>query len=202
MLGGLVAAFLVARELPFLSSSGPLSSATPGRADRGGARSVRRGPRRPLRPRRAHQAGGTGPGLGLPGRLRHPVSSSPTPAATCSRSTMPRASSSPGARRRDINAVNMVDGLDGLAAGVVGVGALAFFTFCYSLTRLNGTPAGDHGGVPQHRPGRGLHRVPRAQLPPGPAVHGRQRLDADRAGPLGERGDPVRPVLPRAAQPG
>ena len=38
-----------------------------------------------------------------------------------------------------INAVNMVDGLDGLAAGVVGVGALAFFVFCYSLTRLNGT---------------------------------------------------------------
>ncbi|WP_028650980.1 MraY family glycosyltransferase [Nocardioides halotolerans] len=38
-----------------------------------------------------------------------------------------------------INAVNMVDGLDGLAAGVVGVGALAFFTFAYSLTRLNGT---------------------------------------------------------------
>jgi UDP-GlcNAc:undecaprenyl-phosphate GlcNAc-1-phosphate transferase len=36
-----------------------------------------------------------------------------------------------------INAVNMVDGLDGLAAGVVGVGALAFFVFCYSLTRIN-----------------------------------------------------------------
>ncbi len=38
-----------------------------------------------------------------------------------------------------INAVNMVDGLDGLAAGVVGVGAVAFFVFCYTLTRLNGT---------------------------------------------------------------
>ena len=38
-----------------------------------------------------------------------------------------------------INAVNMVDGLDGLAAGVVGVGAIAFFVFCYSLTRLNYT---------------------------------------------------------------
>ena len=101
-----------------------------------------------------------------------------------------------------INAVNMVDGLDGLAAGVVGVGALAFFTFCYSLTRLNGTVAGHHGGVPQHRPGRGLHRVPRAQLPSGPAVHGRQRLDADRAGALGERGDPVGPVLARTSSTG
>ena len=37
-----------------------------------------------------------------------------------------------------MNAVNFVDGLDGLAAGVVGVGALAFFVFAYSLTRLNG----------------------------------------------------------------
>jgi UDP-GlcNAc:undecaprenyl-phosphate/decaprenyl-phosphate GlcNAc-1-phosphate transferase len=37
-----------------------------------------------------------------------------------------------------INAVNMVDGLDGLAAGVVGVGSIAFFVFCYALTRLNG----------------------------------------------------------------
>ncbi|NLT30588.1 MAG: undecaprenyl/decaprenyl-phosphate alpha-N-acetylglucosaminyl 1-phosphate transferase, partial [Propionibacterium sp.] len=32
------------------------------------------------------------------------------------------------------NAVNFIDGLDGLAAGVVGIGALAFFTYCYVLT--------------------------------------------------------------------
>ena len=36
-----------------------------------------------------------------------------------------------------INAVNFVDGLDGLAAGVVGVGALAFFLFCYQIANLN-----------------------------------------------------------------
>jgi UDP-GlcNAc:undecaprenyl-phosphate GlcNAc-1-phosphate transferase len=36
-----------------------------------------------------------------------------------------------------MNAVNMVDGLDGLAAGVVGIGALSFFLFCYQLTRTN-----------------------------------------------------------------
>ncbi|WP_122818190.1 glycosyltransferase family 4 protein [Nocardioides pantholopis] len=36
-----------------------------------------------------------------------------------------------------VNAVNFVDGLDGLAAGVVGIGALAFFLFCYELTRIN-----------------------------------------------------------------
>ncbi len=36
-----------------------------------------------------------------------------------------------------VNAVNFVDGLDGLAAGVVAVGALAFFTFSYLLVFIN-----------------------------------------------------------------
>jgi UDP-GlcNAc:undecaprenyl-phosphate GlcNAc-1-phosphate transferase len=36
-----------------------------------------------------------------------------------------------------INAVNFVDGLDGLAAGVVCIGAMAFFAFCYQLARFN-----------------------------------------------------------------
>lgn len=33
-----------------------------------------------------------------------------------------------------INAVNFIDGLDGLAAGVVGIGAAAFFIYSYSLS--------------------------------------------------------------------
>jgi UDP-GlcNAc:undecaprenyl-phosphate GlcNAc-1-phosphate transferase len=36
-----------------------------------------------------------------------------------------------------VNAVNFIDGLDGLAAGVVGVGATAFFLFCYQIANLN-----------------------------------------------------------------
>ncbi|WP_395692597.1 MraY family glycosyltransferase [Nocardioides sp.] len=36
-----------------------------------------------------------------------------------------------------VNAVNFVDGLDGLAAGVVGIGAIAFFVFCYQLANIN-----------------------------------------------------------------
>ncbi|CAN5315437.1 MraY family glycosyltransferase [soil metagenome] len=36
-----------------------------------------------------------------------------------------------------VNAVNFVDGLDGLAAGVVGISAMAFFVYCYELTRIN-----------------------------------------------------------------
>jgi UDP-GlcNAc:undecaprenyl-phosphate GlcNAc-1-phosphate transferase len=37
-----------------------------------------------------------------------------------------------------VNAVNFVDGLDGLASGVVGIGAAAFFVFSYQLANLNG----------------------------------------------------------------
>ena len=36
------------------------------------------------------------------------------------------------------NAVNFVDGLDGLATGVVGIGALAFFAYSYTLTVTEG----------------------------------------------------------------
>jgi len=43
------------------------------------------------------------------------------------------------------NAVNFIDGLDGLAAGVVAIGAAAFFAFAYLVSVLNnlerGTPA-------------------------------------------------------------
>jgi UDP-GlcNAc:undecaprenyl-phosphate GlcNAc-1-phosphate transferase len=43
------------------------------------------------------------------------------------------------------NAVNFIDGLDGLAAGVVAIGAAAFFVFAYVISVLNnlerGTPA-------------------------------------------------------------
>ena len=36
-----------------------------------------------------------------------------------------------------VNAVNFVDGLDGLAAGIVGIGATAFFLYCYQLASIN-----------------------------------------------------------------
>ncbi|GAB2991667.1 glycosyltransferase family 4 protein [Nocardioides montaniterrae] len=36
-----------------------------------------------------------------------------------------------------VNAVNFIDGLDGLAAGVIGISAVAFFVFCYLLTVIN-----------------------------------------------------------------
>ncbi|HEX3931779.1 MAG TPA: MraY family glycosyltransferase [Nocardioides sp.] len=46
-----------------------------------------------------------------------------------------------------INAVNFVDGLDGLATGVVGIGAIAFFVFCYQLLRLNNASLASTGAL-------------------------------------------------------
>ena len=73
------------------------------------------------------------------------------------------------------NAVNLIDGLDGLAAGVVAIGGGA-------LARLRPPP---HGARPpperQHRAARGrdrlrdLPRLPALQLQPGPHLHGRRR---------------------------
>jgi UDP-GlcNAc:undecaprenyl-phosphate GlcNAc-1-phosphate transferase len=46
-----------------------------------------------------------------------------------------------------MNAVNFVDGLDGLATGVVGIGAIAFFVFCYQLTSLNNVQLASTGAL-------------------------------------------------------
>ncbi len=45
------------------------------------------------------------------------------------------------------NAVNFVDGLDGLAAGVVGIGAIAFFVFCYQVAAINSLTRGITGAL-------------------------------------------------------
>ena len=93
-----------------------------------------------------------------------------------------------------VNAVNMVDGLDGLATGVVGIGSLAFFAFCYQLTSLNNASLASTGALLSAM----LAGVCAGFLPqhqPGPRLHGRQRLDADRPGAVGQRDHPDRPVL-------
>jgi UDP-GlcNAc:undecaprenyl-phosphate/decaprenyl-phosphate GlcNAc-1-phosphate transferase len=46
-----------------------------------------------------------------------------------------------------VNAVNFIDGLDGLAAGVVGVSAAAQFAFCYQLTNLSGATLASTGAL-------------------------------------------------------
>ena len=91
--------------------------------------------------------------------------------------------------------MNFVDGLDGLAAGVVGIGALAFFTFSVLLVFVNEPGASHHGGHAHRGARRSLFRLPAAQLLPGTDVHGRLRGAADRlhAGLLDDQ--PHRPVL-------
>lgn len=46
-----------------------------------------------------------------------------------------------------VNAVNFVDGLDGLAAGVVGIGAVAFFVFSYQLSSYYGISLATTGAL-------------------------------------------------------
>jgi UDP-GlcNAc:undecaprenyl-phosphate GlcNAc-1-phosphate transferase len=46
-----------------------------------------------------------------------------------------------------VNAVNFVDGLDGLAAGIVGIGALAFFVYCYQLANINNVTLATTGAL-------------------------------------------------------
>ena len=58
-----------------------------------------------------------------------------------------------------VNAVNFVDGLDGLAAGVVGIGALAFFAFCYQLTSLNNASLASTGALLSAMLGRRVRRA-------------------------------------------
>ena len=57
-----------------------------------------------------------------------------------------------------VNAVNFVDGLDGLAAGVVGISAIAFFVYCYLLSTLNEVTRATTGALLSRRwpgPARG-----------------------------------------------
>ena len=82
-----------------------------------------------------------------------------------------------------INAVNFVDGLDGLAAGVVGIGAAAFFLFSYQLANLNGSDARQPGALcsPRWRArASGSCRTTSTR----PGCSWATRVDADRAGAL------------------
>ena len=91
-----------------------------------------------------------------------------------------------------MNAVNFVDGLDGLAGGVVLIGAVAFFLFSYRLADSNGETLAITAAMLCAAMGGRLRRLPAAQLLPGPDLHGRLGLDAarPRAGRLGAHASP------------
>ena len=71
-----------------------------------------------------------------------------------------------------INAVNLVDGLDGLAAGICAIAASSFFVYTYTLAARDGLGATSVGSVGRDH-GRGGHaRVPAIQLPSCEDLHG------------------------------
>ena len=147
MLGGLVAAYLVARNLPFLSTAEEVAfndadAVLQGRRDLPG-----RASRRPLRARRAGQV--RRPGLAgvivvvlgvqffyLP-LLRQRSSSLDQAQGPLIFTVLLIVGTA--------NAVNFVDGLDGLAAGMVAIGAVAFFAYAYVLAVENEPDAGHRG---------------------------------------------------------
>ncbi|QZY30188.1 glycosyltransferase family 4 protein [Nocardioides coralli] len=140
MLGGLVAAYAVGRELPFLSSNGPFVFEDAGVVLLAGALVCAVGVLDDLFELDAlSKLGGQVLAVGflvysgiqfqwilLPDRWQ--FSLDPAQGALLTAVLVVAT----------VNAVNFVDGLDGLAAGVVGIGALALFLFSYQLTTLNG----------------------------------------------------------------
>ena len=139
MLGGLVAAYVVAQQLPFLSTSGPFVFRDAGIVLIAGALICAVGVLDDLFELDAlTKLGGQVLAAGFLIVFGIQYVFFPMPDGT-----QFALDASQGALLTGfivvatVNAVNFVDGLDGLAAGVVGIGAVAFFVFCYQLTRFN-----------------------------------------------------------------
>ncbi len=149
MLGGLCAAYLVARELPFLSGSGPFVFRDAGIVIIAGAMICAVGVLDDLFEIDAlSKLGGQVLASGFlifsgiqytffPTQDGAQFSLDPAQGALLTVLIVVST----------VNAVNFVDGLDGLAAGVVGIGALAFFLFCYQLANLNGVSLATTGAL-------------------------------------------------------
>jgi UDP-GlcNAc:undecaprenyl-phosphate GlcNAc-1-phosphate transferase len=139
MLGGLVAAYLVARELPFLSGSNPIVFRDAGIVIIAGALICAVGVLDDLFELDAlTKLGGQVLAAGF--LIAFGIQFTWVPYAEDKIFSLDPAQTAVLTGLvviATMNAVNMVDGLDGLAAGVVGIGALSFFLFCYQLTRTN-----------------------------------------------------------------
>jgi UDP-GlcNAc:undecaprenyl-phosphate GlcNAc-1-phosphate transferase len=140
MLGGLVAAYVVARQLPFLSEAGPLVFHDAGIVIIAGALICAVGVIDDIFELDAlTKLGGQVLAAGF--LVYNGIQFfyfSWTNSETYSPDTAQLALLTGFLVVATVNAVNFVDGLDGLAAGVVAIGALSFFLFCYQLTRING----------------------------------------------------------------
>jgi UDP-GlcNAc:undecaprenyl-phosphate GlcNAc-1-phosphate transferase len=149
MLGGLVAAYVVARELPFLSTSSPFVFRDAGIVLIAGALICAVGVLDDLFELDAlTKLGGQVLAAGFLIAFGIQYVFFPTPDGS-----QFSLDASQGALLTvlvvvaTVNAVNFVDGLDGLAAGVVGIGAVAFFLFCYQLANINGVTLATTGAL-------------------------------------------------------
>lgn len=149
MLGGLVAAYLVARELPFLSNSGPFTFPDARAVIVAGALICGVGVLDDIFDLDAlTKFGGQVLAVGLLVYSGVQFKFFFTP-------DQEQFSLEPGQGAiltavlviATVNAVNFVDGLDGLAAGVVGIAAIAFFLYCYQLSAANGVSRATTGAL-------------------------------------------------------
>ena len=149
MLGGLVAAYVVARELPFLSTSGPFVFRDAGIVLIAGAMICAVGVLDDLFELDAlTKLGGQVLAAGFLIFFGIQYVFFPTPdGSQFSLDVSQGALLTVLVVVATVNAVNFVDGLDGLAAGVVGIGAVAFFLFCYQLANLNGVSLATTGAL-------------------------------------------------------
>ena len=149
MLGGLVAAYVVARQLPFLSTSGPFGFRDAGIVLVAGALICAVGVLDDLFELDAlTKLGGQVLAAGFLIVFGIQYVFFPTPdGSQFSLDVSQGALLTVLVVVSTVNAVNFVDGLDGLAAGVVGIGAVAFFLFCYQLANLNGVSLATTGAL-------------------------------------------------------
>jgi UDP-GlcNAc:undecaprenyl-phosphate/decaprenyl-phosphate GlcNAc-1-phosphate transferase len=140
MLGGLVAAYLVARELPFLSQSSPFVFEDARAVIVAGALVCGVGVLDDIFDLDAlTKFGGQVLAVGLLvySGIQYRYFFVSTDGYQFSLDTTQGALLTALIVVSTINAVNFVDGLDGLAAGVVGISAVAFFVFCYGIAVIN-----------------------------------------------------------------
>jgi UDP-GlcNAc:undecaprenyl-phosphate GlcNAc-1-phosphate transferase len=140
MLGGLVAAYIIARELPFLSTSGPFVFEDARSVIVAGALVCGVGVLDDIFDLDAlTKFGGQVLAVGLLvySGIQYRYFFTSTEGWQFVLDTSQGALLTLFVVVATINAVNFVDGLDGLAAGVVGISAVGFFVFCYGLTVVN-----------------------------------------------------------------
>jgi UDP-GlcNAc:undecaprenyl-phosphate GlcNAc-1-phosphate transferase len=147
MLGGLVAAYAVARELPFLGGAGPFFDEDAGVVILAGAMVCGVGVLDDIFELDALTKLG-GQVIAVAFLIWSGIQLRVIPLGSRDQFSL---DSAQGALLTavliiaTVNAVNFVDGLDGLAAGVVGIGASAFFLFSYQLANLSGVSLANTG---------------------------------------------------------